>query len=161
LIQPTVIHGEEMGKTIKNIITGKEITKPDPVDMEVPFDGGVMITETDTAGIITYANRKFRNLTGYSKEELIGSPHSINRHPDMPKAAFKGLWETVKGGNYWEGFVKNMTSEGKYYLVVVWIKPKFDEEGNITGYIAGRKIPDKDLMQRALDQYKVMMHDEN
>jgi hypothetical protein len=117
-----------MGKTIKNIITGKEITKPDPLDIEVPFDGGVMITETDTAGIITYV---------------------------------KGVWETVKGGNYWEGFVKNMTSEGKYYLVVVWIKPKLDDDGNIIGYIAGRKIPDKDLMQRALDQYKVMMHDEH
>ena len=145
-----------MGKLIKNIITGKEITKPDPIDEEVPFDGGVMITETDTAGIITYANRKFRELTGYSKEELIGSPHSINRHPDMPKAAFKEMWETIKNGNYWEGYVKNMTSEGKYYLVVVWIKPKLDEEGNIVGYIAGRKIPDRDAMDRALAQYKSM-----
>ncbi|MGC9351941.1 MAG: PAS domain S-box protein, partial [Sulfurovum sp.] len=77
-----------MGRTIKNTKTGKEITKPDPIDEEVPFDGGVMITETDTSGIITYANRKFRELTGYTKEELIGSPHNINRHPDMPKAAF-------------------------------------------------------------------------
>jgi PAS domain S-box-containing protein len=145
-----------VGKKIKNIITGREITKPDPIDEEVPFDGGVMITETDTAGIITYANRKFRELTGYTKEELIGSPHSINRHPDMPKAAFKGMWETIKGGNYWEGYVKNMTSEGKYYLVVVWIKPKLDEEGNIIGYIAGRKIPDKEAMESALRQYKAM-----
>ena len=159
-IQPTIIHGDKMGKTIKNIITGKEITKPDPVDIEVPFDGGVMITETDTAGIITYANRKFRNLTGYSKEELIGVPHSINRHPDMPKAAFKGLWETIKGGNYWEGLVKNMNNEGKYYLVEVWIKPKFDDDGNITGYIAGRKIPDPDSMKNALELYKTMKQDE-
>lgn len=149
-----------MGKIIKNIITGKEITKPIPVDIEVTFSGGVMITETDAAGIITYANRKFCDLTGYSKEELIGSPHSINRHPDMPKAAFKGLWETIKDGNYWEGYVRNMTNEGKYYNVVVWIKPKLDDKGNIVGYIAGRKIPDKDSMQRALNQYKVMMHDE-
>ena len=149
-----------MGKTVKNTITGKEIIKPDPIDVEVPFDGGVMITETDTAGIITYANRKFRELTGYTNEELIGSPHSINRHPDMPKAAFKELWETIKGGNYWEGIVKNMTSEGKHYYVVVWIKPKLDEDGKITGYIAGRKIPDKDMLQRALDKYKVMKHDE-
>ena len=149
-----------MGKTIKNIITGKEITKPDPIDVQVPFDGGVMITETDTAGIITYANRKFRNLTGYTKEELIGAPHNINRHPDMPKAAFKGLWETIKGGNYWEGFVKNMTAEGKYYLVVVWIKPKLDNEGNIIGYIAGRKIPDPSAMQNALELYKTMKQDE-
>jgi len=145
-----------MGRTIKNIITGKEITKPDPVDEEVPFDGGVMITETDTAGIITYANRKFREMTGYTKEQLIGSPHNINRHPDMPKAAFKGMWETIKEGNYWEGYVKNMTAEGKYYLVVVWIKPKLDENGNIVGYIAGRKIPDRDAMERALAQYKTM-----
>ncbi|WP_309498924.1 PAS domain-containing protein [Sulfurovum sp.] len=149
-----------MGKIIKNIITGKEITKPIPVDIEVTFSGGVMITETDAAGIITYANRKFCDLTGYSKEELIGSPHSINRHPDMPKAAFKGLWETIKDGNYWEGYVRNMTNEGKHYNVVVWIKPKLDDKGNIVGYIAGRKIPDKDSMQRALNQYKVMMHDE-
>ncbi len=146
-----------MGKIIKNIITDKSITKPDPVDIEIPFDGGVMITETDTAGIITYANRKFRNMTGYSKEELIGSPHSINRHPDMPKAAFKGMWETIKGGNYWEGLVKNMNNEGKYYLVEVWIKPKFDENNNIVGYIAGRKIPDRERMRAALAQYKEMV----
>jgi len=150
-----------MGRTIKNIITGKEITKPDPIDVEVPFDGGVMITETDTAGVITYANRKFRELTGYTKEELIGSPHNINRHPDMPKAAFKGMWETIKSGEYWEGYVKNMTKEGKYYLVVVWIKPKFDENGKIVGYIAGRKIPDRDAMQRALAQYKKMKAQES
>jgi len=149
-----------MGQVIKNIITGKEIKKPKPINEEVVFDGGVMITETDTAGIITYANRKFRELTGYTKEELIGAPHNINRHPDMPKAAFKGLWETIKNGNYWEGFVKNMTAEGKYYLVVVWIKPKLDDNGKIIGYIAGRKVPDAGPMQRALDQYKLMKKDE-
>ena len=145
-----------MGQKIKNLITGQEIIKPDPVDEEIPFDGGVMITETDTAGVITYANRKFREMTGYTKEELIGAPHSINRHPDMPKAAFEGMWETIKKGEYWEGFVKNMAKSGKYYLVIVWIKPKFDEKGNIVGYIAGRKIPDRDLMNRALSQYKEM-----
>jgi len=149
-----------MGRVIKNIITGKEIRKPDPIDEEVPFDGGVMITETDTAGVITYANRKFREMTGYSKEDLIGSPHSINRHPDMPKAAFKGMWETIKAGNYWEGLVKNMNNEGKYYLVIVWIKPKFDENGEIVGYIAGRKIPDREAMNAALEQYKRMKAEE-
>jgi len=146
-----------MGQIIKNIITGKSITKPEPVDIEIPFDGGIMITETDTAGIITYANRKFREMTGYSKEELIGSPHSINRHPDMPKAAFEGMWETIKGGNYWEGLVKNMNNEGKYYLVEVWIKPKFDDDNKIIGYISGRKIPDRDRMNRVLAQYKEMV----
>ncbi len=145
-----------MGKIVKNIITGKEITKPEPIDEEVKFGGGVMITETDPQGIITYANRKFREMTGYTKEDLIGSPHNINRHPDMPKAAFKQMWETIKGGNYWEGFVKNMRSDGRYYNVLVWIKPKVDDEGNIIGYIAGRKIPDPDLLSRTLKQYEEM-----
>ncbi len=146
-----------MGQKIKNIITGKEITKPEPVDEEIPYDGGIMITETDPAGIITYANRKFREMTGYTKEEIIGSPHNINRHPDMPKAAFKGLWDTIKAGHYWEGYVKNMAKSGKYYLVVVWIKPKFDENHKIIGYIAGRKVPERGPMNAALEQYKVLV----
>ena len=149
-----------MSKVTKNIITGQEIQRPTPIDEEVIFDGGVMITETDVNSIITYANRKFREMTGYTKEELIGSPHNINRHPDMPKKAFEDMWNTIKSGNYWEGFIKNLRSDGKYYYVVVWIKPKLDENGETIGYIAGRKIPDKDLLKRALTQYKAMKEEE-
>jgi PAS domain S-box-containing protein len=149
-----------MGKTIKNIKNGMTITKPDPVNEEVLFDGGVMITETDTAGIITYANRKFREMTVYSKEELIGAPHSINRHPDMPKAAFAKMWETIKRGEMWEGYVKNMRKDGKYYWVIVWIKPKFDNEGNITGYIAGRKVPDRNMIKKIEQEYRQMLENE-
>ncbi len=145
-----------MGKTIKNLKTGETIVKPDPVNQEVIFDGGVMITETDTAGVITYANRKFREMTGYSREELIGSPHNINRHPDMPKAAFQQMWETIKRGEMWEGYVKNMRKDGKYYWVVVWVKPKFDDDGNIVGYIAGRKVPDRNLIVKFENEYRKM-----
>ncbi len=150
-----------MEKVIKNVKTGKAILKPDPIDREIPFDGGVMITETDTAGVIVYANRKFREMTGYTKEELIGSPHSINRHPDMPKAAFEGLWNTIKLGNSWEGYVKNMSKNGKYYLVQVHISPKVDDDGKIIGYIAGRKIPDRGAMDKALELYKSMIAEES
>ena len=143
-----------MSKLVKNTLTGQTIIKPDPVDEEVPFDGGVMITETDRYGIITYANKKFRGMTGYTKEELIGAPHNINRHPDMPKEAFRQMWQTIKKGEYWEGYVKNMRKDGRYYLVIVWIKPKLDAEGNIVGYIAGRKIPDREKMEAALALYR-------
>ncbi len=143
-----------------NKLTGVKIEKPAPVNEEVPFDGGVMITETDTAGIITYANRKFREMTGYTKEELIGSPHSINRHPDMPKAAFKTMWETIKRGDMWEGYVKNMRKDGKYYWVIVWIKPKLDNNGNIVGYIAGRKVPNRHDIKRVESQYRKMLTQE-
>ena len=148
------------GKTVKNTLTGQTIIKPDPIDEEVPFDGGVMITETDRYGIITYANRKFREMTGYTKEELIGSPHNINRHPDMPKEAFRQMWETIKKGEYWEGYVKNMRKDGRYYLVIVWIKPKFDDQGKIVGYIAGRKVPDRAKMDQALALYKKLKAEE-
>ena len=107
------------------------MNRPDPIDEEYTFEKGLIVSSTDLKGIITYANRKFCEISGYTKGELQGKNHNIVRHPDMPKAAFKGLWETIKGGNYWEGFVKNMTNEGKYYLVVVWIKPKVDDDGNI------------------------------
>lgn len=151
-----------MGKTIKNSITGQSITKPDPIDAEVLFDGGVMITETDPAGVITFANRKFREMTGYTQEELIGSPHNINRHPDMPKAGFADMWATVKRGDTWEGYVKNMRKDGKFYWVIVWVSPKYDEAGNLTGYIAGRKVPDRAMVEKMTADYaglKAQEHD--
>jgi len=149
-----------MGRTIKNLITGKSIKIPDPIDEEVYYDGKVMITETDTAGIITYANRKFIELTGYTKEETIGSPHNINRHPDMPKEIFKDLWHTIKSGQYWEGIVKNLNQDGRYYIVTVSIKAKLDEKKNIIGYIASRKIADKYLIENTMKKYKTMLEEE-
>ena len=150
-----------MGRTIKNLITGKVIAIPEPLDEEVEYDGKVMITETDTAGIIIYANRKFLELTGYSKEDTIGSPHNINRHPDMPKAAFQDMWRTLKSGEYWEGIVKNLNQDGRHYTVVVWAKPKLDEKGKIVGYIAGRKIPDQYSMEQAFEKYKKLKVEED
>jgi PAS domain S-box-containing protein len=149
-----------MAKMIKNIITGKQIEKPEPIDIQIPFDGGVMITETDTAGIITYANRKFIDMIGYTKEELIGSPHNINRHPDMPKAVYREMWGNLKKGNSWQGYVKNLCHDGTYYNVLIMIKPKLNDAGEITGYICGRKIADENLMKQALKKYKAMLEKE-
>ena len=149
-----------MGKTVKNIITGKEITKPDPVDIEVPFDGGVMITETDPAGIITYANRKFRELTGYTKEELIGSPHSINRHPDMPKAAFQELWDTIQGGKEWTGIVKNLRKDGRYYWVYSHISPIIID-GVTTGYTAARRPASETEVAESIPIYRDLLEKES
>ena len=145
---------------IENTITHEKIFKSLPIDEEVLFDGGVMITETDTQGIITYANRKFREMTGFSKEELIGSPHSINRHPDMPKGAFWGMWKTIAAKKTWSGYVKNMRKDGKFYWVLVYITPKFDSNDKIIGYIAGRKIPSRLDIQEAEELYMTFHGDE-
>jgi len=139
---------------IKNLITHKEIRLPTPIDREISFDGGAMITETDKAGIITYANKKFRSVTGYALDELVGSPHSINCHPDMPKVAFKGMWQTIKEGKIWEGHVKNMCKDGSYYWVLVWVQPKYDENKNLIGYVAGRKKPDISKLDAIKESYK-------
>jgi len=146
---------------IENTITGEKIFKMLPIDEEVQFDGGVMITETDTKGIITYANRKFREMTGFSREELIGSPHSINRHPDMPKGAFRGMWKIISAKKYWRGYVKNMRKDGKFYWVLVYIQPKLDEQGELIGFIAGRKIPYPESVKEASELYAKLHGDEH
>ena len=133
------------------------IKRPEPKDEEVLFDGRSLISETDLKGVITFVNRKFVEMTGYSKEEAVGQPHNILRHPDMPKAAFEGMWKIIKEGKTWEGYVKNLRKDGKYYWVVVNIVPKKDEDGNIIGYIASRKMPDRSKLAHIISQYKEMI----
>lgn len=128
--------------------------RPEPIDVEYTFDHAIIVSETDTSGKITYANRKLAEISGYDKKELIGKPHSLLRHPDMPKAVFKELWITIKAGKEWSGLVKNLRKDGKYYWVHQYIKPMFDKEGNIVGFIAARKIPPKVDVEKAEEQYK-------
>ena len=75
----------------------------------------MIVSETDEKGIIIYANDDFCNIAGYSKEELIGKPHNLVRHEDMPKVAFQDLWNTVQSGKVWNGIVKNKTKSGDFY----------------------------------------------
>ena len=145
---------------IENTITHEQIFKSNPVDEEVKFDGGVMITETDTKGIITYANRKFIEMTGFSKKELIGSPHNINRHQDMPKGAFRAMWKIISAKKIWRGYVKNMRKDGKFYWVLVYIQPKLGKNSKILGFAAGRKIAYPDKIQEISAVYKKYHGDE-
>ncbi|MDQ1325103.1 MAG: hypothetical protein QG564_227 [Campylobacterota bacterium] len=126
-------------KIIYNTITKKEIHRNIPIDKGVPYEGGAMITETDPAGILTYVSRDFVKMAGYSKEELIGSPHSIVRHPDMPKGLFRGLWKTIQERRVWRGYIKNLRKDGKYFWSLMYIQPRFDSNDEIVGYIASRR----------------------
>jgi len=142
-------------------ILGKFMTRPTPVNQEVFFDGRSLISETDTKGVITFVNRKFVEMSGYSKEEAIGQPHSLLRHPDMPKLAFEQMWKTIQAGKIWEGYVKNLRKDGKFYWVIVNIVPKLDEAGQIVGYIASRKVPKRVDIQSAEEGYKEMLAKES
>ncbi len=98
-----------------------------------------LVSETDETGIINFANDEFCEYAGYSIEELVGKPHNIVRHPDMPRAAFKDLWETIKSGKRWRGFVKNRAKDGRYYWVFATIYPFVNCDGE-KGYISCRRI---------------------
>ena len=135
--------------------------RPEAIDQEHIFEGRAIISETDTKGVITYANRKFCEIAGYTPAELKGQPHNIIRHPDMPKAAFAQMWETIQGGQSWHGIVKNLRKDGLYYWVETEISPVFDDDGNITGYIAARKPASRKNVDEVTQLYKTMIEKEN
>jgi len=135
--------------------------RPEAIDEEFLFEGRAIISETDTKGIITFANRKFCEIAGYTPAELKGQPHNIIRHPDMPKAAFAQMWETIKSGQSWNGIVKNLRKDGLYYWVETEISPVRDDEGNITGYIAARKPASRKNIDEVALTYKTMLEKES
>ena len=97
-----------------------------------------LVSETDAQGIIRFANDDFCHIAGYSLDELVNKPHSMVRHPDMPKAAFKDLWDTVKNGKIWTGYVKNSTKSGGYYWVFATVYP-FESCDGSQGYLSCRR----------------------
>ncbi len=136
--------------------------RPQAIDKEYCYnEGRAIISETDLRGKITFANRKFCEIAGYSTNELIGQPHNIIRHPDMPKVAFMQMWKTIQANQSWHGLVKNLRKDGLYYWVDTFISPKYDTNGNINGYIAARKPASKKDIQQIISIYKRMKKDEN
>lgn len=104
----------------------------------------VIVSKTDTNGIITYVSLAFADISGYTKEELIGSPQNIVRHPDTPKEIFRELWNTIISGKTWSGEIKNKTKQGGEYWVFATISPTYSYNGTIGGYMAIRQdISDK------------------
>ena len=134
--------------------------KPINVEREVPSDE-FLVSKTDKKGIIKYANITFIKISGYSEEELIGKPHNIVRHPDMPRAVFKLLWNTIEKGEEFWGYVKNMAKDGSYYWVFAHVTPSYDLEGKeIIGYTSDRRKPRKDAVERINKIYKDMLEAE-
>ena len=110
-------------------------------EVELP-DGDMLVSRTDTGGRITFVNKAFIDISGFSEDELIGAPHNLVRHPHMPKEAFADLWATVKQGKPWEGLVKNRTKTGDFYWVRANVTPVI-ENGQITEYISIRSKPSR------------------
>jgi len=100
-----------------------------------------LVSQTDDKGVILFANEDFCDIAGYTLAELVGKPHNIVRHKDMPKAAFKDLWSTVKSNKIWNGYVKNAIKGGGYYWVYATVFPRYDSITKTTSYISCRRKP--------------------
>ncbi len=116
-------------------------------------EGRLIISRTDLNGILTHANEAFVELSGYTREELIGQPHAILRHPDMPRAAFKDLWTTVSAGNKWHGYVKNLRKDGSHYWVYATAVPNV-RGGKIVGYTSVRRKPSRKKIEELSAVYQ-------
>ena len=107
------------------------------LETDVPADE-LIVSRTDFNGTITYVNETFADISGYKPEELVGKNHNIIRHPDMPKSAFKDLWETIKSGKTWEGYVKNLRKDKGYYWVFAHVSTVI-KDGKAIGYKSVRE----------------------
>ena len=121
------------------------------VERELPT-GESIVTRTDLKGRITYANTAFCKISGFTREELVGSPHNIVRHPDMPKEAFADLWKTIKGDRPWTALVKNRCKNGDYYWVEANVTP-IKENGVLIGYMSVRTKPSRERIAAATRLY--------
>lgn len=135
--------------------------RPLPVDEEYFFEGRAIVSETDLDGIITFANRRFCEISGYTSDELVGQPHNIIRHPDMPRAAFAQVWKTIQSGTIWHGLVKNLRKDGKYYWVDTEVSPIYDNNGIAKGYMAARKPASRKNIEETAQIYKKMLEQES
>ncbi|MCK7575375.1 MAG: methyl-accepting chemotaxis protein [Chromatiales bacterium] len=111
-------------------------------------DDQLIVSKTDLKGRITHFNRDFLDISGFTEQELMGAPQNIIRHPDMPPAAFKDMWQTIQAGRPWTGLVKNRCKNGDFYWVEANVSP-LRENGQITGYISVRRKPTREQIAEA------------
>ncbi len=121
---------------------------------EVKFsDSQILLSTTDLKSNITYANEDFCKIAGYSLDEMVGKPHNLVRHSDMPKLAFADLWQHLKNGQSWMGPVKNSCKNGDYYWVNAFVTPIKDKSGRTVEFQSVRTKQSDDVVQRATAEY--------
>lgn len=132
-----------------------------PTGRECPFgEEELIVSKTDLKGRITYANDVFVRLAKYPLGELIGAPHSVIRHPDMPRCVFKLLWDTIEAKREIFAYVLNMARDGDHYWVFAHVTPTFDAAGGITGYHSNRRKPDPAQLDKIKPLYAALRAEE-
>lgn len=124
-------------------------------------DSEIIVSKTDLKGRITYANRVFLRLAGYDEPDVIGAPHSLVRHPEMPRCVFKLLWDTIAAGKEIFAYVVNRAKNGDHYWVFAHVTPSRDASGNVIGYHSNRRVADKRTVREiVVPLYKTLLAEE-
>lgn len=133
-----------------------------PTGKESPFaEEEIIVSKTDLKGRVTYANDVFLRVSGFSARELVGQPHSIIRHPSMPRCVFKLLWDTIEAKKEIFAYVLNMAKSGDHYWVFAHVTPSFDAGGNVTGFHSNRRKPDAAQIEKVKPLYDALLAEEN
>ena len=131
-------------------------SKPNLQERQFP-ENEIIVSKTDLKGKILYGNRIFIELSGYTEKELLGKPHNIVRHPDMPKVIFKFLWDSVKNGKEIIAYVKNLSKDCSFYWVKAFVTPSFNGKGEIVGYHSIRLKPTETAKESISALYKELL----
>ena len=133
-------------------------TKITPTGREIALsEDEFIVSKSDTSGKVTYANRTFMRISGYSEPEVLGKQHNLLRHPDMPRAVFQLLWDTLSQREEFFGIVKNVSKDGSHYWVIANITPDFDTDGSLRGYFSVRRKPHPLAVEVMEGMYKKMV----
>lgn len=125
-------------------------------------DDDIIVSKTDLKGRLTYANKIFLDISGYTEREVLGQPHSMIRHPEMPRCIFKLLWSSLESGNEIFAYVNNLAKNGDNYWVYAHVTPSWDVSGNIVGYHSNRRVPDRTILANdIIPLYKQLRDAEN
>ncbi len=136
----------------------KVLKRPEPINVEILLDPKqTIMSKTNPKGIIEYANDYFMEISGYEEYELIGQPHNVIRHPDMPKVIFKWLWERLGEKKNMHALVKNMAKDGRFYWVITDFEVKLDETGEISSFFARRKAPPRKTIELVSELYRKIL----
>lgn len=120
-------------------------------------DEEIIVSKTDLAGRITYVNRAFMRVANFPESAVLGKQHNVVRHPDMPRGAFKLLWDTLKQQREFFGYVKNITADGHFYWVFANVTPDRDAQGKHVGYFSVRRKPNRDAVATMQSLYQEML----
>ena len=155
----TSIHANSMGNFSADSGSMKYKVQPNGRE-KLMRENDFIVSKSDGKGRITYGNRIFIEFSGYSERELLGAPHNIIRHPDMPRGVFKFLWSTIAAGKECFAYVKNMSKDGSHYWVFANITPDLGPAGGIEGYLSVRRAPKKGAVDAMGDVYRAMLAEE-